>query len=106
MQEDWDVLSTFFPADWRDLAVESGALKGLRKDKSADGLLRVLLMHLGCGHSRPDGHDQVSLARNFLRRRPGCRGDPCGRPSCYPDRLGSIGMGRHKGVPYKPVPTA
>ena len=51
MQEDWDVLSTFFPADWRDLAVESGALKGLRKDKSADGLLRVLLMHLGCGHS-------------------------------------------------------
>ena len=51
MQEDWDVLSTFFPADWRGLAVESGALKGLRKDNSADGLLRVLLMHLGCGHS-------------------------------------------------------
>ena len=51
MQEDWDVLSTFFPADWRELAAESGALKGLRKDKSPDGLLRVLLMHLGRGHS-------------------------------------------------------
>ena len=51
MQEDWDLLATFFPEDWRDLAIESGALKGLRKDKSPDGLLRVLLMHLGCGHS-------------------------------------------------------
>ena len=51
MREDWDVLSTFFPADWRELAVESGALKGLRKDKSPDGLLRVLLMHIWCGHS-------------------------------------------------------
>ena len=27
------------------------ALKGLRKDKSAEKLLRVLLLHLGCGHS-------------------------------------------------------
>ena len=42
---------TFFPDDWRDLASETGALKGLRKDKSPDGLLRVLLMHLACGHS-------------------------------------------------------
>ena len=51
MQEDWDVLSTFFPEGWRTLAAETGALKGLRKDKSAEGLLRVLLMHLGQGHS-------------------------------------------------------
>ena len=42
---------TFFPDDWRDLASETGALKGLRKAKSPDGLLRVLLMHLACGHS-------------------------------------------------------
>ena len=49
--------------------------------------------------------------------------NPCGRPCRYPDGLqprfgprhdcqrtprrhGSIGMGRHKGVPYEPVPTA
>ena len=51
MQEDWELLMTFFPDDWRDLASETGALKGLRKDKSPDGLLRVLLMHLACGHS-------------------------------------------------------
>ena len=51
MQEDWDLLLTFFPSDWERLAAESGALKGLRKDKSPENLLRVLLMHLGCGHS-------------------------------------------------------
>ena len=28
-----------------------GALKGLRKDKSVDALLRTLLLHLGCSHS-------------------------------------------------------
>lgn len=51
MNEDWDLLMGFLPANWKDLAVESGVLKGLRKDKSPEGLLRVLLMHLGCGYS-------------------------------------------------------
>ena len=49
--EDWDLLLSFFPDNWQDLAVETGALKGLRKDKSAENLLRTLLLHLGCGHS-------------------------------------------------------
>lgn len=51
MNEDWDVLVSFFPTDWEKLAVREGALKGLRKDKSAESLLRTLLIHLGCGHS-------------------------------------------------------
>ena len=51
MEEDWEVLKTFLPANWRELARETGALKGLRKDKSVDNLLRTLLIHLGCGHS-------------------------------------------------------
>ena len=51
MTEDWDLLISFLPGNWRDLAAATGALKGLRKDKSADNLLRVLLIHLGCGHS-------------------------------------------------------
>ena len=51
VDEDWDVLSSFFPRDWRELARDTGALKGLRKDKSVDNLLRTLLLHLGCGHS-------------------------------------------------------
>ena len=40
MDEDWAVLSTFFPLDWERLAESSGALKGLRKDKSAANLLQ------------------------------------------------------------------
>ena len=49
--EDWDLLLSFFPDNWEDLAAETGALKGLRKDKSPENLLRTLLIHLGCGHS-------------------------------------------------------
>ena len=49
--EDWELLVSFLPTNWQDLAAETGALKGLRKNKSAESLLRVLLLHLGCGHS-------------------------------------------------------
>ena len=51
MNEDWEVVLSFLPEDWQELARETGALKGLRKDKSADALLRTLLLHLACGHS-------------------------------------------------------
>ena len=51
MNEDWELLVSFFPSGWEEPAAGSGALKGLRKDKSAENLLRVLLLHLGCGHS-------------------------------------------------------
>jgi len=50
-EEDWELLKTFFPARWQELAAETTALKGLRQDKSAEKYLRVLLMHLGCGFS-------------------------------------------------------
>jgi hypothetical protein len=49
--EDWDLLISFFPPNWKRLAVSSNALKGLRQDKSAEAYLRVLLLHLGCGYS-------------------------------------------------------
>ena len=51
MEEDWLVLRSFLPVGWEELGRSSGALKGLRKDKSAEASLRVLLLHLGCGHS-------------------------------------------------------
>lgn len=51
MDEDWGLLLSFLPTDWDELANETGALKGLRKDKSVENLLRTLLIHLGCGHS-------------------------------------------------------
>ena len=51
LDEDWELLPAFLPDDREAPASRSGALKGLRKDKSAESLLRVLPVHLGCGHS-------------------------------------------------------
>ena len=52
MDEDWDLLVSFLPSEWRELAANTARWrKGLRKDKSVDNLLRTLLIHLGCGHS-------------------------------------------------------
>lgn len=50
-EEDWNLLLSFFPSNWKQLAQTSGAAKGLRQDKSEENYLRVLLMHLGCGLS-------------------------------------------------------
>ena len=51
VDEDWDLLVSFFPANWKHLARLSGALKGLRQDKSEENLIRVLMLHVGCGFS-------------------------------------------------------
>jgi len=48
--EDWNLLTSFFPSNWKELARTTGALK-LRQDKSDECSLRVLLMHLGYGYS-------------------------------------------------------
>lgn len=51
MDEDWKILSSFLPEGWVEMASKSHAIKGLRKDKSPDMMLRVLLIHIGCGYS-------------------------------------------------------
>ena len=51
MAEDWALLTSFFPADWRELARETSALKGLRQDKSEENFVHTLLIHLACGYS-------------------------------------------------------
>ena len=51
MDEDWAVLLTMMPDRWRELAQETKALKGLRKDKGEGDFLRTLLLHLACGYS-------------------------------------------------------
>ncbi len=51
VDEDWDLLVSFFPSDWKTTARRSGALKGLRQDKLEENYLRLLLMHLGGGYS-------------------------------------------------------
>ena len=76
IQEDWELLVSFLPTNWQELAAETGALKGLRKNKSAENLLRVLLLHLGCGHSlletavraRPAYAPQVMIRASPERR--------------------------------------
>jgi hypothetical protein len=51
VNEDWRVLVSFLPEDWERLAIRTDALKGLRRNKSAEKCLRTLLMHLACGYS-------------------------------------------------------
>lgn len=51
MDEDWNLLTSFFPGNWKELAVQTNALKGLRQDKSEENLIRTLLIHIGCGYS-------------------------------------------------------
>lgn len=51
INEDWEVLVSFFPKDWREQAVRTCVLKGLRKNKSEEDLLRTLLIHLAGGYS-------------------------------------------------------
>jgi len=51
LDEDWDILLGMLPPSWRQAARLSGAVARLRGFDSIDGLLRVLLLHLGCGYS-------------------------------------------------------
>ncbi len=51
IMEDWPLLLSFFPDDWAQQASATGALKGLRKDKTAENYIRTLLIHLACGYS-------------------------------------------------------
>jgi len=51
VKEDWELLLSFLPEGWSEMASEFNAIKGLRKDKSPEKLLRVLLLHIGCGYS-------------------------------------------------------
>lgn len=50
-QEDWEILKRFLPEGWENKASELGALARRRKIKTADTLLRVLLIHLADGKS-------------------------------------------------------
>ncbi len=51
INEDWNILVSMFPIGWREKAKETGALRGLRKCKSEEDLLRTLLIHLAGGFS-------------------------------------------------------
>jgi len=50
-EDDWSVLTRFFPPGWQEKARELGALRRCRGFPDAERLLRTLLIHLGDGCS-------------------------------------------------------
>lgn len=50
-EDDWEVLTSFFPDGWEEKAKELGALLRCRKFLDAESLLRTLLIHLADGCS-------------------------------------------------------
>ncbi|MBN8726087.1 MAG: IS4 family transposase, partial [Xanthomonadales bacterium] len=52
LDEEWGVLTRLLPADWRELARETGAMRRARGAiGDPDTLLRVLLLHVATGLS-------------------------------------------------------
>jgi len=51
LDEDWKILVGMLPPRWQGTARWSGAVERLRGFASVDEVLRVLLMHVGCGYS-------------------------------------------------------
>jgi hypothetical protein len=60
--DDWQVLLGLFPVEWRQLGRSSGAVRRLRGFPSLDALLRILLLHVGCGWSLRETAVQAKLA--------------------------------------------
>lgn len=50
-EDDWQVLTTFLPAGWKEKAKELKALQRCRKFQDAGTLLRTLLIHISEGCS-------------------------------------------------------
>ena len=52
MDEEWELLASFLPAEWRELARETGAMRRARGEiTSPEVLLQILLMHVATGLS-------------------------------------------------------
>jgi len=63
MPEDWPVLLSFFPSNWIEIASETEALKGLRKDKEVENYIRTLLIHVACGYSLRETAARAKLSQ-------------------------------------------
>jgi len=51
LDEDWNIVLGMLPTHWQGTARLSGAVARLRGFESVNEVLRVLLMHVGCGYS-------------------------------------------------------
>jgi hypothetical protein len=60
--EDWQVVVSLFPKDWRAQAEQAGAVERLRGFASAEALLRTILLHMARGYSLRETVVQARLA--------------------------------------------
>src|SRR5260370_29554745 len=61
-EENWKVLLSLFPAGWQQMARQSGAIERLRRFRSPDVLLRMLLLHVARGYSLRETVVRAKLA--------------------------------------------
>src|SRR5271166_1442182 len=61
-EENWKVLTSFFPTGWQQMAWQSGAVKRLRGFPSPDVLLRMLVLHVARGYSLRETVVRAKLA--------------------------------------------
>jgi hypothetical protein len=61
-EEDWKVLTSLFPAGWRQMAWQSGAVERLRGFPSPDVRLRTLMLHVARGYSLRETVERAKLA--------------------------------------------
>ena len=60
--EDWAVLMSLFPREWREEAQRCGALERLRGFESAEVLIRTILLHVARGYSLRETVVQARVA--------------------------------------------
>lgn len=62
LEENWKVLTSFFPTGWQQVAWQSGAVERLRGFPSPDLLLRTLMLHVARGYSLRETVVRAKLA--------------------------------------------
>jgi hypothetical protein len=61
-EENWKVLASLFPAGWKQMAWQAGAVQRLRGFPSPDVLLRMLMLHVARGYSLRETVVRAKLA--------------------------------------------
>src|ERR1043166_10127348 len=62
-ETNWQTLVGFFPANWKELARETGANTRLRGFRSVEALMQTLLLHVARGYSLRETVVHARLAR-------------------------------------------
>ncbi len=60
--DDWSILLSMFPKDWRSLGESSDATNYMRGFASPEALIRTLLLHIGKGYSLKETATRAALA--------------------------------------------